>query len=145
MDPHEYCQSKAAPSGSSVYYSFLFLPPNRRRAVIALHAFCREVSDAVDECTDVSVARTKLAWWRKELAAVFHGTPQHPVARALAEVAPRHNLPEERLNEIVDGMEMDLLHNRYSDFESLKLHCHRAAGAVGLLSAEIFGYRDRRA
>ena len=144
MDPHEYCQSKAAVSGSSSYYSFLFLPPDRRRAITALYAFRSELADAVDECTDASVARTKLAWWRKELASVFHGTPQHPVARALAEVAPRYNLPEERLNEIVDGMEMDLLHNRYSDFESLKLYCHRVASVVGLLSAEIFGYRDRR-
>jgi phytoene synthase len=144
MDPHEYCQSKAAANGSSFYYSFLFLPQDRRRGITALYAFYREVSDAVDECTDVSVARTKLAWWRKELVAVFHGSPQHPVARALAEVAPRYNLPEERLNEIVDGMETDLLHNRYADFESLKLHCHRAAGVLGLLSADIFGYRDRR-
>ena len=144
MDPHEYCQSKAAASGSSSYYSFLFLPPDRRRAITALYAFCQEVNDAVDECTDISVARTKLAWWRKELAAVFHGTPQHPVARALAEVAPRYKLPEERLNEIVDGMEMGLLHNRYSDFEALKLYCRRSAGVVGQLSAEIFGYREQR-
>jgi 15-cis-phytoene synthase len=144
MDPHDYCQSKAAASGSSFYYSFLFLPQERRRAITALYAFCREVDDAVDECTEASVARAKLAWWRKELAAAFHGTPQHPVARALAEVAPRYNLSEDRLNEIVDGMEMDLLHNRYADFESLKLYCHRVASVVGLLSAEIFGYRDRR-
>jgi 15-cis-phytoene synthase len=144
MDPHEYCQAKAAASGSSFYYSFLFLPQERRRAITALYAFCREVDDAVDECTDTTVARTKLAWWRKELAAAFHGTPQHPVARALAEVAPRYNLSEERLNEIVDGMEMDLLHNRYADFESLRLYCYRVASVVGLLSAEVFGYRDRR-
>jgi phytoene synthase len=144
MDPHQYCQQKAAASGSSFYYSFLFLPPERRRAIIALYAFCREVDDTVDECTDIAVARTKLAWWRKELAAAFHGTPQHPVARALAEVAPRYNLSEVRLNEIVDGMEMDLQHNRYADFESLKLYCYRVASVVGLLSAEIFGYRDRR-
>ncbi|HKU70172.1 MAG TPA: presqualene diphosphate synthase HpnD [Burkholderiales bacterium] len=144
MEPYEYCQSKAAVSGSSSYYSFLFLPQDRRRAVTALYAFRSELADAVDECTDASVARTKLAWWRKELASAFHGTPQHPVARALAEIAPRYNLTEERLNEIIDGIEMDLLHNRYSDFESLTLYCHRVASVVGLLSAEIFGYRDRR-
>jgi phytoene synthase len=144
VDPHEYCQSKAAASGSSFYYSFLFLPQDRRRAITALYAFCREVDDTVDECSDAAVARAKLAWWRKELAAVFHGAPQHPVARALAEVAPRYNLSEERLNEIVDGMEMDLHHNRYADFETLKLYCHRVASVVGLLSAEIFGYQDRR-
>ena len=144
MDPHQYCQEKAAPSGSSAYYSFLFLAPERRRAITALYAFCREVNDVVDECSDASVARMKLAWWRNELAAAFHGTPQHPVAHALAEVAPRYNLSEEKLNEIVDGVESNLLHNRYANFAALQLHCRQAASAIGLLSSEIFGYRDRR-
>jgi phytoene synthase len=98
----------------------------------------------VDECSDAAVARMKLAWWRKEVAAAYHGTPQHPVARALAEVAPHFNLSEERLNEIIDGMQMDLDYNRYPDFDTLKLYCHRVASVVGLLSAEIFGYQDRR-
>jgi phytoene synthase len=144
MDPHEYCQTKAAGSGSSFYYSFLFLPPDRRRAITALYAFCREVDDVVDECTDASVAQTKLAWWRKEVAAAYHGAPQHPVARALAEIGPRFNLAEARLLEIIDGMQMDLEFNRYPDFETLRLYCHRVASVVGLLSAEIFGYRDAR-
>jgi 15-cis-phytoene synthase len=144
MDAHQYCQQKAASSGSSFYYSFLFLPPERRRAITALYAFCREVDDVVDECTDTAVAQTKLAWWRKETAAIYHGTPQHPVARALAEVAPRFNLAEKHLLEIIEGMEMDLRFNRYPDFDTLKLYCHRVASVVGLLSAEIFGYRDPR-
>jgi len=144
MDPHEYCQTKAAGSGSSFYYSFLFLPGERRRAITALYAFCREVDDAVDDCSDAATARATLAWWRQELAAAFHCTPQHPVARALAEVAPRFNLAEARLNEIIDGMQMDLEFNRYPSFEVLRQYCHRVAGVVGLLSAEIFGYQDRR-
>jgi phytoene synthase len=86
----------------------------------------------------------KLAWWRNELAAAFHGTPQHPVARALAEIAPRYNLSEERLNEIVDGMEMDLQFNRYPDFDTLTQYCRRVASGAGLLSAQILGYRDKR-
>jgi phytoene synthase len=144
MDPHAYCQEKAAASGSSFYYSFLFLPPERRRAITALYAFCREVDDVVDECTDTAVARAKLAWWRNEVAAAYRGSAQHPVARALAEVAPRYNLPEARLNEIIDGMQMDLDYNRYPDFATLERYCHRVAGVVGLLAAEIFGYADRR-
>jgi phytoene synthase len=144
MDPHAYCQQKAVASGSSFYYSFLFLPPERRRAITALYAFCREVDDVVDECADAGVARTKLAWWRNEVAAVYRGGAQHPVARALAEVAPRYHLPEARLAEIIDGMQMDLDYNRYPDFETLRQYCHRVAGVVGLLSAEIFGYSDRR-
>jgi phytoene synthase len=144
MDPHAYCQSKAAQSGSSFYYGFLFLPEERRRAITALYAFCREVDDVVDDCSDPATARATLGWWRQELAAAFHGTPQHPVTRALAEVAPRYNLAEARLAEIIDGMQMDLDNNRYASFEMLRQYCHRVAGVVGLLSAEIFGYRDRR-
>src|SRR6185436_14463189 len=144
MTPDEYCRQKAAQSGSSFYYSFLFLPEERRRAITALYAFCREVDDVVDECSDTSVARTKLAWWRNEVAAAHHGKPQHPVAQALAALLPRFKLAESRLYEIIAGMEMDLDQNRYADFEALKLYCHRVAGVVGLLSAEIFGYRDRR-
>ncbi len=144
MNPHDYCQTKAAGSGSSFYYSFLFLPPERRSAITALYAFCREVDDVVDECTDQAVAQMKLAWWRKEVAAIYHGAPQHPVARALAEVAPRFNLAEARLIDIIDGMEMDLTHNRYPSFDALRPYCHRVASVVGLLSAEIFGYQDRR-
>jgi phytoene synthase len=144
MDPHEYCQQKAAHSGSSFYYSFLFLNKERRRAITALYAFCREVDDVVDECSDAGVARIKLAWWRKEISDIYHGRPQHPVSRALAEVAGQFRLQEQHLQEIIDGMEMDLDRNRYPDFDSLKLYCHRVAGVVGLLSAEIFGYQDPR-
>lgn len=144
MDPYAYCQSKAAASGSSFYYSFLFLPEDRRRAITALYAFCREVDDVVDDCTDPATARATLAWWRQELAAAFHGTPQHPVTRALAEIAPRFNLAEPRLAEIIDGMQMDLDFNRYPSFDVLRQYCHRVAGVVGELSAEIFGYQDRR-
>ncbi|HEX9179319.1 MAG TPA: presqualene diphosphate synthase HpnD, partial [Burkholderiales bacterium] len=143
MTPDQYCQEKAAQSGSSFYYSFLFLPPEKRRAITALYAFCREVDDLVDECSDPVVARTKLAWWRQELAGTFAGNPQHPVTRALAPAIERFGLPQEQFQEIIDGMEMDLDQEHYPDFRSLALYCHRVAGVVGLLSAEIFGYQDR--
>ena len=81
MTPDEYCQQKAAQSGSSFYYSFLFLPPERRRAITALYAYCREVDDVVDETADENLARIKLAWWRNELAGMYQGNPQHPVTR----------------------------------------------------------------
>ena len=142
MTPDEYCQQKAAQSGSSFYYSFLFLPSERRRAITALYAFCREVDDVADEARDLGVARTKLAWWRTEVANLFAGHPQHPVTKALAPFTAHYGLDPARLNEIIDGMEMDLDHHRYADFESLRLYCHRAAGVVGQLSASIFGYAN---
>ncbi|HEX5129886.1 MAG TPA: presqualene diphosphate synthase HpnD, partial [Usitatibacter sp.] len=138
----EYCQQKAARSGSSFYYSFLFLPPERRRAITALYAFCREVDDVVDEVSDTGVARTKLAWWRTEVANLFAGHPQHPVTKALAPFVEPYGLDAARMNEIIDGMEMDLVHHRYADFEELELYCHRAAGVVGQLSASIFGFAN---
>ena len=143
MTPAEYCQQQAVQSGSSFYYSFLFLPPDKRRAITALYAFCRDVDDIVDECSDPAVARLKLAWWRNEVAAIRTGAAQHPVARALAELNGTFNLPAGRLNEIIDGMDMDLARNRYDDFAALEVYCHRVAGVVGVLSAEIFGYRDK--
>ena len=144
MTPEEYCQNKAASSGSSFYYSFLFLPPNRRRAIMAFYAFCREVDDVVDECSDPQLAATKLAWWREELDRLYAGQPQHPVTHALKTVLMEFNLPQEQLLEIIDGMEMDLQQTRYPDFKALSLYCYRVASVVGLLAAEIFGYTDRQ-
>ncbi len=143
MTPDQYCQQRAAQSGSSFYYSFMFLPPKQRTAITALYAFCREVDDVVDEGHDPVVARSKLDWWRGEVAAMFHGTPQHPVSRALAPVVADFALPESRFGEIIDGMQMDLDWNRYPDFATLEVYCHRVAGVVGLLSAEIFGCTER--
>jgi phytoene synthase len=143
MTPEDYCQQKAASSGSSFYYSFMFLPPNRRRAITALYAYCREVDDVVDECQDPQIAATKLAWWRTELDRLYAGKPEHPVTQALLPVLSEFNLPQEHLLEIIDGMEMDLQQSRYLDFKALSLYCYRVASVVGLLAAEIFGFQDR--
>lgn len=142
MSPDDYCQKKAAQSGSSFYYSFMFLPPERRRAITALYAFCREVDDAVDEPADPQVARAKLEWWRHEVAQLYAGRAQHPVTKALVPAIGPFNIQQRQLEEIMDGIGMDLTQNRYLDFESLRLYCHRVAGVVGLLAAGIFGYRN---
>ena len=144
MTPDQYCQEKAAASGSSFYYSFLFLPPERRRAITALYAFCREVDDVVDETIDPQLAAAKLAWWRLEVANLFAGKPQHPVTKALGPLREKFSLTADRLNEIIDGMEMHLTQTRYIDWAGLERYCYRVAGAVGLLAAGIFGYRDSR-
>ena len=102
------------------------------------------MDDSVDECSDTAVARTKLAWWRQELARLYAGEPQHPVTRALAPAIQPFGIKLEYLAEIIDGMEMDLNQNRYLDFAALEQYCHRVAGVVGLLAASIFGYRDER-
>ncbi len=149
MTPDEYCQQRTAASGSSFYYSFMFLPPERRRAITALYAFCREVDDVVDEVTEDRVARLKLDWWRHQVALAFgaaaapsDGETPHPVTRALGPAIAAFSLPRLPFDEIIDGMQMDLDYNRYETFTDLRLYCHRVAGAVGLLSARIFGYSN---
>jgi phytoene synthase len=144
MTPDEYCRNKAAASGSSFYYSFLFLPPERRRAITALYAFCREVDDVVDETHDPQIAASKLAWWRAEIANLFEGKPQHPVAKALQPFIDSFSISKEKLGEIIDGMEMDLTQTRYLDWTGLERYCYRVASVVGLLAAGIFGYRNPR-
>ncbi len=144
MTPDEYCRQKAAGSGSSFYYSFLFLPSEKRRAITALYAFCREVDDVVDEGLDPQVAAPKLAWWRHELAHMSAGNPQHPVTKALSPFTRKFSLDEEKLNQIIDGMEMDLTQSRYLDWPGLERYCYHVAGVVGLLAAGIFGYREAR-
>ncbi len=139
MSPDEYCQQKTVQSGSSFYYSFLFLPPERRRAITAMYAFCREVDDTVDECTDQSIARIKLAWWRTEVSSTYAGKPTHPVMQALQPHLQVYDLQEKHVQAIIDGMEMDLDQTRYLDFPAMQRYCWHVASVVGILSASIFG------
>ncbi len=139
MSPDEYCQQRTAQSGSSFYYSFLFLPSERRRAITALYAFCREVDDVVDECTDPGIARIKLNWWRTEIDLMLQGAPTHPVSKALHPHLAPFKLDSQHLHAIIDGMAMDLDEVRYPDFAALKNYCWLVAGVVGILSASIFG------
>jgi 15-cis-phytoene synthase len=139
MTPDQYCESKAAASGSSFYYAFRFLPPDKRSAITAFYAFCREVDNIVDEVSDPQVAHTKLAYWRREIDALFDGKPQHPVTQALARhLVPMH-LPKSAFHVVIDGMQQDLEKNRYLNFQELAEYCYRAAGVVGEVSARIFG------
>ncbi len=143
MSPQEYCQQKAAASGSSFYYSFMFLSQPKREAITALYAFCREVDDIADECSDLQTAQIKLNWWRAEIDNLYGHQPQHPVSKALAPAVETFGLSKEHFQEIIDGMQMDLEQNRYQDFKQLQLYCYRVASVVGLLSAAIFGYSNR--
>ncbi|HKX41736.1 MAG TPA: presqualene diphosphate synthase HpnD [Burkholderiaceae bacterium] len=139
MTPEQYVQDKAAKSGSSFYYAFLFLPPPRRAAITAFYAFCREVDDVVDEVGDPGVAATKLAWWRSEVGSAFGGRPTHPVTQALMPHVPTYDIRAEHLLAVIDGCQMDLEQSRYLDFVGLARYCHLVAGVVGEVAATIFG------
>jgi phytoene synthase len=139
MSPEQYVQDKAAKSGSSFYYAFLFLPPPRRAAITAFYAFCREVDDVVDEVSDPGVAATKLAWWRSEVAKAYAGQPSHPVMRALMPHTIAFDIRPEHLHAVIDGCQMDLEQSRYLDFAGLARYCHLVAGVVGEVASGIFG------
>ncbi len=142
MTPQQYVQEKAAASGSSFYYAFLFLPKPRRAAITAFYAFCREVDDVVDEVEDAGVARTKLAWWQGEVARAYAGEPTHPVMKALMPLAPDYGIEARHLLAVIEGCQMDLEQTRYLDFAGLARYCHLVAGIVGEVSARIFGQSD---
>jgi phytoene synthase len=139
VTPQQYVEDRAAKSGSSFYYAFRFLPPERRAAITAFYAFCREVDDVVDEVQDAGVAATKLAWWRTEVATAFSGTPSHPVMNALMPHASAYGIEAHHLLAVIEGCEMDLQQNRYLDFAGLTRYCHLVAGVVGEVAANIFG------
>ncbi|WP_280155601.1 presqualene diphosphate synthase HpnD [Piscinibacter sp. XHJ-5] len=139
MTPEQYVQEKAAKSGSSFYYAFLFLPPPRRAAITAFYAFCREVDDVVDEVADHGVAATKLAWWRKETAESFAGQPTHPVMKALMPHVAAYGIHLSHLQAIIEGCQIDLEQSRFLDYTGLARYCHLVAGVVGEVAANIFG------
>ncbi|MES3002981.1 MAG: presqualene diphosphate synthase HpnD [Pseudomonadota bacterium] len=144
MTPQQYVQEKAAASGSSFYYAFLFLPKPRRAAITAFYAFCREVDDVVDEVTDLGVAQTKLAWWQAEVAKSFNDSPSHPAMKALMPCVGEFGIEERQLHAVIEGCRMDLEQTRYLDFPALERYCHLVAGVVGEVSAGIFGRTDPR-
>jgi phytoene/squalene synthetase len=130
---------------TNFYYSFLVLPPDKRRAIVAVWDFCRAVDDAVDEAGAGEPARQQVSRWRTELAAVFDGrTPQTPQGLRLAPFVGEFHLPRPAFEALIEGVEMDLDSRRYESFEDLYEYCIRVASAVGLICLEIFGYSDTR-
>lgn len=142
MTPERYVQEKAAASGSSFYYAFLFLPPAKRAAITAFYAFCREVDDVVDDIQEPGVAAAKLAWWESEVGKAFAGDPSHPVTRALMPLVGENSITQQQLLAIIEGCRMDLNQTRYLDYPALERYCHLVAGVVGEVAAKIFGQQQ---
>jgi len=144
MTPQEYCKQKTKQSHSSFLSAFIFLSKNKKNALTALYAFCREVDDVADECKEYEVGKNKLDWWREEINRLYNHNPQHPITKALKPFIDQYELNQAYFIEIIDGMEMDLNFNRYENFKQLQLYCYRVASTVGILSAQIFGFEDSK-
>jgi phytoene synthase len=127
---------------TSFYYSFLVLPPHKRRAIVAVWDFCRAVDDAVDEAETVEAQRTGVAAWRRELGLLYVGAPATPQGQQLLPHVREFDLPREQFEALIDGVEMDLRQECFPTFAALESYCRRVASAVGLVCIEIFGYRD---
>ena len=139
----DYCHQKAAESHSSFLSGFRFLSVEKRNAITVLYAFCRELDDVVDGCTDLNVAQITLNWWRSDLEKVFNNEmPEHPVHQALKDIRASFDLPKNEFEALIDGMQMDLEQARYGSFDELKLYCYRVAGVVGRLIARILGFSN---
>lgn len=139
----DYCHQKAAESHSSFLSGFRFLSVEKRNAITVLYAFCRELDDVVDGCTDPNVAQITLNWWHSDLEKVFNNEmPEHPVHQALKDIRVSFDLPKNEFEALIDGMQMDLEQARYGSFDELKLYCHRVAGVVGCLIARILGFSN---
>jgi phytoene synthase len=145
MTPQEYAQQKAAASGSSFYYAFLFLPPAQRAAITAYYAFCREIDDVVDDIKDPGAAQTTLHWWRQQVGLLFgrsHESPSHPALLALQPHLKPFGIEAPHLLQVIDGCEMDLHQTRYLSYPELQQYCHLVAGVVGEVAARIFGQTE---
>ncbi|MDB4712627.1 squalene/phytoene synthase family protein [bacterium] len=136
-----------AKSGSNLAAAFFLLPKSRRKGMVALYAFCREVDDvADDDAVPLTKRAEKLHQWRDDIRrACEWGEPQFEVCRELRPFIREYNLPFSLFDELLIGMESDLQKIRYRDFDELKLYCHRAASVVGLLSIRIFGCDSKAA
>jgi phytoene synthase len=141
----EYCSQLTRKSRSNFYYSFLFLSKEKREAMYAVYAFCRSVDDVADSNAPVRDKQELLDGWRRELDRCYDGNPQHPITVKLARSIQTFPIPKEYFEELITGVEMDLVHSRYPTFHELYEYCYRVAGVVGLMCIEIFGYRNPKA
>lgn len=139
-----FCRNLTKSSRSNFAYAFLFLPRPQREALYAIYAFCRLTDDLVDEAVASPGGGLppleRLAAWRAELADALGGKATHPVTERLVATLRAFAIPPQYCEELLDGVEMDLVKSRYATFAELAEYCHRVAGVVGLMCIEIFGY-----
>ncbi len=139
MTPAEYCQNKAAPAGSALHYSTLFLPPLQRQGIFALHALRLELAESVGKRFEPAVPQARIDWWQEELSRLAAGSPQHPVSHALTDAFAAKTIPQEQLDKLIAAARMDLDYDAYPGFTELSLYAHRSSATLYMLVADILG------
>ena len=139
---YEYCRRLTKERAKNFYYAFVTLPTRKRRAIYAVYAFCRLCDDATDDFTDAEEKLRLVAEQREGLAKTYAGAPEGQVFLAMEDAISTYHIPLEYLEEVINGVEMDISKTRYSTFEELREYCYRVASSVGLICIEIFGYED---
>ena len=142
QEAYRYCQELAKREAKNFYYGFVLLPPAKRQAIYAGYAFARRCDDIVDAYLEPEEKVRQLAEYRRRLEQCLHGQPSDPVFLALQDTIRRYRVPPEYFWQLIDGVEMDLTVRHYSTFADLRRYCYGVASTVGLISIEIFGYRD---
>jgi phytoene synthase len=143
IDAAAYVEDVVRRSGTSFYWAMRRLPDNKRRAMYAIYAFCREVDDLADDEGAVADKIAGLGQWRDEIERLYGEHPRNPVMRALIGPVEEFGLGKEDFRAVIDGMEMDAQPSiRIADMDELTLYCDRVACAVGRLSVRVFGLDD---
>jgi phytoene synthase len=137
-----WCERLTRREAGNFYFAFRLLPADQRRALCALYAFMRVADDLADAPASVEERRRLLSEWREKLADALAGGPRHPVHPALCDTVERHRVPVKYLEEVLDGVTMDLDTTRYATFAELYRYCYRVASAVGLACVHVWGYRE---
>ena len=138
MSPTEFCRNKVIRSKSNFTVAFALLNNEKREAMEALYAYCREIDDIADSGLETGIARKKLDWWEDEISNALEA-PTHPITTALRKPIKKCSLPITDLLKIIDGVRQDLNHKPFTNFIELESYSDHVAGAVGRLSARIFG------
>jgi phytoene synthase len=142
LSPEEYCRRKTLKSGTSFYYSFLFLDNEQKIAISALYSICRILDDIADKSNNIDISISKLNWWKFEIDQTFKFKASHPATKCLQNYIETFNFNSEYFFHLIEGMEMDLQNFRCHSFEQLESYCFKVAGTVGLLSSSIFRCKE---
>jgi phytoene synthase len=140
LDPVAHAEAVVRQSGTSFFWAMRRLPTEKRQAMYAIYAFCREVDDIADDPGEETEKRLKLGQWRGEITCVYTENPRALTAKALVEPVSHYDLPQADFGAMIAGMEMDAGNSvRIADMDELNLYCDRVACSVGRLSNRVFG------